>query len=186
MLSEAAETLLAVPVELVAVDWSDERAVALRGEMDAWLHGRYQDAPPLSAAARLALAVDPDDVVSTLLAVADGRAVGHGALRRLGDDLEVKRVVVTETARGRGLSYVLMTGLESRARELGATRLLLSTGNRQLEAVHVYEKIGYVETGPYPPYDVVPWTRCFAKDLSLTLVRERCPRRTAADPRARR
>ncbi|HEY5336284.1 MAG TPA: GNAT family N-acetyltransferase [Mycobacteriales bacterium] len=154
-----------MPVELVEVDWSDERAVGLREEMDAWLNRRYQDAPPLSPVARTALSVDSDDIVSTMLAVLDGRAVGHGALRRLGDDLEVKRVVVTEAGRGRGLSYVLMTWLENRARELGATRLLLSTGDRQLEAVHVYEKIGYVETDLYAPYDVVPWTRCFAKEL---------------------
>lgn len=152
-------------VELVEVAWSDERAVSLRAEMDAWLTERYRDAPPLSPAARIALSVDPDDVVATVLALTDGAPVGHGALRRLGADLEVKRVVVTEAGRGRGLSYLLMAGLEERARGLGAARLLLSTGNRQREAVHVYEKIGYVETGVYPPYDVVPWTRCFAKNL---------------------
>lgn len=154
-----------MPVELVEVDWFDERAVGLRAEMDTWLTERYRDAPPLSPAARAALSVDPQDIVATILALVDGIAVGHGALRRLGDDLEVKRVVVTEGGRGRGLSYVLMAGLEQRARELGAIRILLSTGDRQLEAVHVYEKIGYVETGLYPPYDVMPWTRCFARVL---------------------
>jgi GNAT superfamily N-acetyltransferase len=161
----ATETLLRVPVELVEVDWSDERAVELRAEMDTWLSLRYRDAPPLSPAARIALSVDGEDIVATVLAVVDGIAVGHGALRRLGEDLEVKRVVVTESGRGRGLSYALMAGLERRARELGATRLILSTGDRQREAVHVYEKIGYVETDLYPPYDVVPWTRCFAKEI---------------------
>lgn len=151
--------------EVVEVAWSDDRAVRLRSEMDAWLMQRYRDAPPLSAAARAALAVDPDDIVVTVLALVDGVAAGHGALRRLGGDLEVKRVVVAESGRGRGLSYVLMAGLEERARRLGATRLVLSTGDRQPEAVHVYEKIGYTETALYKPYDVVPWTRCFAKEL---------------------
>lgn len=154
-----------MPVELLDVDWNDKRAVDLRAEMDAWLVERYRDAPPLSPAARAALSVDPQDIVVTIVAVLDGAAVGHGALRRLGTDLEVKRVVVTEAARGRGVSYVLMAGLEQQAHALAATRLLLSTGDRQLEAVHLYEKIGYAETDLYPPYDVVPWTRCFAKDL---------------------
>lgn len=154
-----------MPVELVDVDWSDDRAVGLRAEMDAWLGQRYRDAPPLSPTARAALSVDACDIVATVVAILDGVPVGHGALRRLGPDLEVKRVVVTEAARGRGVSYALMAGLEQRARELGATRLILSTGDRQREAVHVYERLGYLETGTYPPYDVVPGTRCFVKDL---------------------
>lgn len=152
-------------VEISEVGWDDPRAVALRDEMDRWLHARYAGAPPLSASERAALSLDPADVVVTLLATADGRPAGHGALRRLGAEIEVKRLVVAEGARGRGVAAAVMAGLEERARALGATRLVLNTGDRQHEAMALYEKLGYAAIDNYPPYDAVPFSRSYAKEI---------------------
>lgn len=153
-----------VPVEIVEVGWDDARAVALRAEMDAWLVERYRGSE-LTAEQHAALALDPADVVLTLLALRDGTAVGHGALRQLRGDLEVKRLVVAGTARGRGVATTVMTALEDRARARGARRLLLNTGDRQHEAVRLYGKLGYAPIAHYPPYDAIPASRSFAKRL---------------------
>jgi GNAT superfamily N-acetyltransferase len=84
----------------------------------------------------------------------DGRPVGCIALV-VHDDLpgvgEVKRLYVDDSARRAGVAQALMSGLEARARERGLTRIVLETGNRQPEAVALYERLGYVVVDPYHP-----------------------------------
>jgi GNAT superfamily N-acetyltransferase len=111
------------------------------------------------------LAVNPADVVATLILLApDGTPVGHAALRRLRDDFEVKRVVVDASVRGQGLAKGLMAELETIARDAGARRLILQTGDRQPEAVALYRRLGYRDIEIYPPYvDAIPFSRCFEK-----------------------
>jgi GNAT superfamily N-acetyltransferase len=56
---------------------------------------------------------------------------------------EVRRLWVHPAWRGRGIGRALMAALESRARELGQSNLQLGTGNRQPEAVALYEGSGW-------------------------------------------
>jgi GNAT superfamily N-acetyltransferase len=99
----------------------------------------------------------------------DGTPVGCGALRPLGSDsAEVKRMYVVPEARGRGLSKVLLTALESEARGRGWTTLRLETGPEQPEAVALYTGAGYRPTGAFGHY-VRPgadWSLYFERDLS--------------------
>ena len=159
-----------------AVAWDDPRAQALRGEMDAEIGPRYADRledVPADVAARLgsALAVDAESIVSTII-VRDAAhsPVGHAALRDLGgdftDSLEVKRVYVAPAARGTGVSRLLMAELERIAAERGARRLILQTGDRQPEAVTLYERIGYTRIPIYPPYLEISFSQCFEKPVS--------------------
>ena len=76
------------------------------------------------AARREALAVDPRDVLVTLLAIdSDGIPWGHAALRDLRGEWEVKRLFVDSKARGRGVGGRIMSELETLARAGGARRL---------------------------------------------------------------
>jgi len=153
------------------VDWHDERAVALRAAMDDEIGPRY--APVFAefdeqTQAVLAedFAVDPATIVGVILVRdADGEPVGHAALRALGDELEVKRVFVDRRVRGQGASRALMAELERLALARGAARLILQTGDRQPEAIALYERIGYQPIEIYPPYVRFPTSRCFAKSL---------------------
>lgn len=78
------------------VHWDDPRAVELGRSMSVEMHGRYAGRAADPEAVHRAIAVDPDDVAVTVIVVADdGSAVGHAALRRLGDDWEVKRMMLT-------------------------------------------------------------------------------------------
>jgi GNAT superfamily N-acetyltransferase len=154
------------------VDWHDERAVALRTAMDDEIGPRYADAFAAFDEETRALlaedfAVDPATIVDVVLVHdGSGEPVGHAALRALGDELEVKRVFVDRRARGRGASRALMGELERVGRHRGASRLILQTGDRQPEAIALYERIGYHPIDTFPPYVRFPASRCFAKSLA--------------------
>jgi GNAT superfamily N-acetyltransferase len=96
----------------------------------------------------------------------DGRPVGCGAIRPYDDACaEVKRMFVLKDVRGRGIAGVVLDALEREAVRLGYTRMLLETGDRQPQAVRVYERAGYVRIPQYGIY--VDWigSLCFGKDL---------------------
>jgi GNAT superfamily N-acetyltransferase len=159
----------ALHAEVVSFD--DPRAARLRDALSTELLARYatEEFPHLSPAARSALAVPPGEFIATVLVLTgDGTAVGHGALRRLDGEFEVKRVVVLPEARGKGAASILMSALEKLAITAGAKRLILQTGNKQPEAVALYRKLGYTPIPVYAPYDsAIPFSGCFEKLLPL-------------------
>ncbi len=85
-----------------------------------------------------------------LVARADGRAIGCGALLRHDGYGEIKRVFVSEGARGRGIGRYLLAELETRAE--GLLCLRLETGVRQPDAIALYRGAGFRETGPFGGY----------------------------------
>ena len=159
-----------ITIERVA--WEDPRGVALRARMDEEMHERYgssngDEDPAVTAERNRALAVDPSTVITSLLAVDDaGEALGHIAVRRLGADVELKRLIVLPAARGMGAATALLHESERVGREQGATRLILQTGDKQPEAVALYEKTGWSPIPVYEPYAAtMPWSFCFEKAL---------------------
>jgi GNAT superfamily N-acetyltransferase len=160
------------PLLVQHVAWDDPRALELRARMDAEMSARYTDPgvvedPAVTAARDLALRVDPSTVHATVLVADDeGRAVAHAVLRDLHGEWEVKRVIVDPAERGRGLGRLLMAELEAVARAGGAPRLILQTGDRQPEAVRLYERVGYRPIPTYEPYvEALPNSICFEKPL---------------------
>jgi ribosomal protein S18 acetylase RimI-like enzyme len=80
----------------------------------------------------------------------DGEAVGCGALKVLEPGIgEIKRVWVSNTARGQGLAGRLMDRLESIAQEAGLAVLRLDTNKTLVEAHALYRKRGYHEIARY-------------------------------------
>lgn len=151
--------------EIVGVDWDDPRAAAVRAAMDADMAARYPADPASADRSHAVFAVEPADAVATCLALVDGEAVGHGAMRWLGPDLEIKKIMVLASARGRGHSYAILGWLLGRARTLGASRVVLQTGWHQPESVHVYERLGFRRIPLLAPYADYPRSICFAKPL---------------------
>lgn len=153
-------------IEQVLVD--DPRAVALRGILDVDLDERYRDAdgddaPGVAAKREAALAVHPEQVVATLLAVdADDTPLGHVILRRLGDEWELKRLVVIAAARRRGVGRALTARVVDLARRGGATRVILQSGRMQPESLHLYATAGFTPIPVYEPYiETMPQSLCF-------------------------
>jgi len=158
-------------VQLHVVDWADPRAEALRAAMDDEIMPRYADrftAPGTEAAAALdtAFAIDPATMVVTLIAAVDGVPAAHAALRMLGSEYELKRLVTLAGYRGRGVSKMLIQAVETEAAALGARRLILQTGDRQPEAVRLYEHLGYTPIPIYPPYESIWFSLCYERMLA--------------------
>jgi GNAT superfamily N-acetyltransferase len=143
-------------VRLAAAAWDDADVQRLTAAQQAELRARYdgegEPGTPPSAA----------DVSVVLVARADdGAAVGCGALRALGDGAaEVKRMYVVPEARGRGVSRLLLAGLEDAARARGWTTLRLETGPRQPEAIALYEGAGYRAIPAFGAYVDSPDAGC--------------------------
>jgi GNAT superfamily N-acetyltransferase len=75
---------------------------------------------------------------------AAGPPVGGVGVRALRPGLgEIRRLWVAPEARGRGVARALMAGIEDAALSLGLTDLRLVTGDRQPEAVALYESSGW-------------------------------------------
>jgi GNAT superfamily N-acetyltransferase len=95
-----------------------------------------------------------------LLASVDGRAAGCVALRSLGDgSSEMKRMFVYPEFRGRGVGKALAVRLIDEARSAGYRTMRLDTSVRQLEAITLYERLGFTRIGPYYelPDALVDW-----------------------------
>lgn len=156
-----------VTYQILEVALDDPRATSLRAHLDDDLDRRYgplnRDEPAEVAAARIeALRVAPDDVVSTWIALLDDEPAGHVMLRRLGVEWELKRLVVTSGARGRGIGRALTHRVIDRAREGGARRLILQTGAPQPESIALYSSLGFTPIPVYEPYRAtMPNSLCF-------------------------
>jgi GNAT superfamily N-acetyltransferase len=97
----------------------------------------------------------------------DTLPVAMGGLRRIDSTtLEIKRMYVSPAARGRGFSRVILAHLESLARDLGATRVLLETGPRQPEAMRLYETSGYERVEGFGHYKCEPDSVSYGKTLT--------------------
>ena len=75
-----------------------------------------------------------------------GTIVGCGMMKRLEDDTgELKRVFVTESARGTGTGRALIEAREEVARAMGLKRLVADTLTPNVEMRDLYPKLGFVE-----------------------------------------
>lgn len=136
-------------IEIRPVRADQPPADALVAEMIAEIAGLYG---PLEQ--RNAPSATPDELWAPhgtyLVVFADGEPVAGGGLKALEPGAaEVKRMFVTEPARGRGHARRLLVALEDAARELGHTRLRLDTGHKQPFARTLYESAGYRSIAAY-------------------------------------
>ena len=108
-----------------------------------------------------------DKIRNVVLAYADNHAVGCGAFRFYQQGIvEIKRMYVRAEYRGRGIASVVLSGLESWARESGFTSCILETGFNQPEAIALYKKSGYSVIPNYGPYAHVTNSVCYKKVLT--------------------
>ncbi len=71
---------------------------------------------------------------------------------------------VHPAARSRGVAAALLAALEETARSLGYEAVRLDTGPKQVHALRMYRRAGYVEV---PPYNDNPFA-CFWGEKRLT------------------
>jgi DNA-binding MarR family transcriptional regulator/GNAT superfamily N-acetyltransferase len=145
----------------IAIDEADPRGDAARyclGEYYSELARRFEKGFDVSRSR------DPDaaDMVRPrgvfLLAMSDGLPIGCVGLKGSGGDVaEIKRLWISESARGFGLAKRLMHAVETIARELSVKTLRLDTNSALPEALNLYRRSGWVEIDrfnddPYPDH----------------------------------
>jgi GNAT superfamily N-acetyltransferase len=108
-----------------------------------------------------------DHTVRVTLAYLDNKPVGCGAFRPTEEKgiLEIKRMFVMPSARGRGIAKAILLELEQWGKEEGFTQSKLETGVNQPEAIAVYKKALYKQIPNYPPYADIAESICMAKAL---------------------
>jgi putative acetyltransferase len=153
-------------VKLTIVDepFDSVDAQRLIGELDRGLAELYtpdQRFGPKFKAAQIA-----DGRAVFLVARADGRAVGCGAIQLLEDTkAEVKRMYVEPGVRGTGVGRKVLDALELRARELGVETLVLETGVHQHAAIALYLHAGFVQCDCWGEYLTAATSVCYSKEL---------------------
>ena len=114
--------------------------------------------------------LDPAEVApgngAFLVAWLGAAPVGCGGVRLLAPgEAELKRMYVAPHARGRGIAGALVRALEKEARAIGVARLLLETGERQVEAIALYTREGFVRIPRYGEYVDSVFSTCMGKTL---------------------
>lgn len=149
-------------IKIRQADLSEPMVRLLVGELLSELSSRYGgtgDDTPISE-------TDFTPPNGMFFVVDDGeRLLGCAGWRRHGSDAELKRMFTVEAARGRGLARRMLTRIEESAREAGCERVILETGDRQPEAIALYEAAGYTRIEDFGYYAGEEGVLSFAKPL---------------------
>ena len=118
--------------------------------------------PPLSAL------LSPS--VQFFVARQEGRALGCGGYALLSEGTaELKRLFVVPAARGRGVGMAIVQAIEETAADEGVRTLFLETGIKSFEALRLYNRLGFIECGPFAAYQPDPLSVFMTKPLSSSL-----------------
>lgn len=90
--------------------------------------------------------------VRFFLARRHGAAVGCGGVALFPDFAEVKRMYVRDTARGQGIADAILVRIEQEVRDAGLSLLRLETGTRQIAAMRLYARMGFLECAAFGDY----------------------------------
>ena len=96
----------------------------------------------------------------------DGRPAGCGGVQLFDSEYgELKRMYVRPEYRGQGLAKLLLHQLATHCHDHGVNLLRLETGIHQIEAIGLYERMGFTDIGPFAEYREDPNSRFFEKAI---------------------
>lgn len=110
---------------------------------------------PAESVHALDLGALQDEAISFFTVREDGRLLGCGALKYLGDGHgEIKSMRTAAAARGRGVATTMLQHLMDTARARGLERLSLETGSEPYFAAarRLYVRHGFEECEPFADY----------------------------------
>ncbi|MDP9076605.1 MAG: GNAT family N-acetyltransferase [Bacteroidota bacterium] len=103
---------------------------------------------------------------NVVVAYADGVPIGCAGFKEYEPGtVEIKRMFVGGSLRGKGIAGQILTELEIWAAELGYKTSILETANKQHEAIRLYQKCGYQITENYGDYIGVEISICMRKRI---------------------
>jgi putative acetyltransferase len=149
-------------IKITRTDTLDSKIKELIKELDEELRGHYGDAQDSYTPHN-----DVSKGFSAILIEQNEEPIGCGAFKQYNETSgELKRIFIKHKARGQGISKVLVKALEEWMLEKNLSIAVLETGNKQIEALGLYEKLGYQRMPNYGVYVGMEATSiCMKKDL---------------------
>lgn len=106
------------------------------------------------------------DIHDVFVLYENGKPIGCASFKEYEPEIaEVKRVFVHDDYRGRGLSKILMQGVEQKAIQLGYKELILETGDALVAAHGLYCSLGFNVIPNYGQYTDMKESVCMRKYL---------------------
>jgi len=103
---------------------------------------------------------------NVFLVYLDQKAVVSGCFKKYNNyTVELKRMFVSPEARGLGLAQLVIKELEAEAKNIGFKRMILETLYKQVEAIGLYQKMGFNIVDNYEPYVGLPNSICMSKSI---------------------
>jgi putative acetyltransferase len=143
-------------------DGTDKNLVELIKQLDAFLWSVYNKGMEYFGQFNY---VDEDH--RAIVIYDNNKPVGCGCLREIDSEtVEVKRMFVLPSERNKGIAGLALNELEKWAKELGYKEVILETGDRLTEAIHLYQKHEYQITDNYGPYIGIKESVCMKKIIT--------------------
>ncbi len=156
-----------MPTQIRRERLSSPAAIGLITALNTELRGRYPN--PVDCHFDLTAEEVVPGRGAFVVASEGGVDVGCGAVRLIAEGLaELKRLYVTPACRQRGIASAVLAFLESEARSLGASRIVLETGIHSPDGLALYRHAGYGEIEKFGPYADSLVSICMGKDLAAT------------------
>ncbi len=153
-------------LRIVDVDPQGKVALSLLREAAVEVRAMYDDVLPPDRPWPVNAPLGARDVY--LVAYLDQQPVACGALREIDRvTAEVKRMFVRHDHRGHGIGRAVLSHLVAEARRLGYERLRLETGNKQAQAMALYEGFGFYRIAAYSAHENDPTSVCFELPLHV-------------------
>lgn len=93
-----------------------------------------------------------DEKCLYLVALLDGEVAGMCGVTNILGEGDINNVAVTQTCRGQGIAFAMLSELLSRGGASGITDFTLEVRVSNAAAIHVYEKLGFRSEGIRPRF----------------------------------
>lgn len=107
------------------------------------------------------------DVNAVVVAYSDDIPAGCGSFKKFNSEsVEIKRMFVKPEHRGTGIAKQIYDELEKWALESGYKYTVLETGNKQVEAIRFYTKLGFSVIENFGQYIGMETSVCMRKEIT--------------------
>lgn len=104
---------------------------------------------------------------NVFLVYLNDKPVTSGCFKKYNNDtVELKRMFVLPEARGLGLAQLVIKELETEAKNQGFQTMVLETLYKQVEAIGLYQKVGFTIVDNYEPYVGLSNSICMSKSIN--------------------
>jgi putative acetyltransferase len=109
-----------------------------------------------------------DSIKEVIVAYENNEPVGCGSIKRYDEHTsEIKRMFVKTEHRSQGVASKILHALEEWSAELHYRACILETGQKQPEAIKLYQKSGYQIISNYGQYVGIKNSVCMKKSFNL-------------------